>query len=58
MRFVQEFRSSRGGNLSNMTIQEMVGGVTQLILDHQVLFFFFFVKTPIIEGVFGGYLLH
>uniref|UniRef100_G3QC75 RING-type E3 ubiquitin transferase n=1 Tax=Gasterosteus aculeatus aculeatus TaxID=481459 RepID=G3QC75_GASAC len=35
MRFVQEFRSSRGGNLSNMTIQEMVGGVTQLILDHQ-----------------------
>ncbi|XP_037322958.2 E3 ubiquitin-protein ligase TTC3 [Pungitius pungitius] len=35
MRFVQEFRSSSGGNLSNMTIQEMVGGVTQLILDHQ-----------------------
>lgn len=46
MRFVQEFRSSRGGNLSNMTIQEMVGGVTQLILDHQVLFFFFFCEDP------------
>ncbi|KAM8899891.1 E3 ubiquitin-protein ligase TTC3 isoform 2-T2 [Spinachia spinachia] len=34
-RFVQEFRLSNGGNLSNMTIQEMVGRVTQLILDHQ-----------------------
>uniref|UniRef100_A0A3B4T8S4 RING-type E3 ubiquitin transferase n=1 Tax=Seriola dumerili TaxID=41447 RepID=A0A3B4T8S4_SERDU len=36
MRFVQEFRSSSGGSLSNMALQDVVGGVTQLILDHQV----------------------
>lgn len=36
MRFVQELRSSSGGSLSNMALQDMVGGVTQLILDHQV----------------------
>ncbi|XP_031724821.1 E3 ubiquitin-protein ligase TTC3 isoform X2 [Anarrhichthys ocellatus] len=35
MRFVQEFRSSSGGSLSSMSMQDMVGGVTQLILDHQ-----------------------
>ncbi|XP_042355060.1 E3 ubiquitin-protein ligase TTC3 [Plectropomus leopardus] len=34
-RFVQELRSSSGGSLSNMALQDMVGGVTQLILDHQ-----------------------
>ncbi|KAM8742285.1 E3 ubiquitin-protein ligase TTC3 isoform 2-T2 [Acanthopagrus schlegelii] len=35
MRFVQEMRSTSGGSLSNMALQDMVGGVTQLILDHQ-----------------------
>ncbi|XP_044226029.1 E3 ubiquitin-protein ligase TTC3-like isoform X3 [Thunnus albacares] len=35
MRFVQELRSSSGGSLSSMTLQDVVGGVTQLILDHQ-----------------------
>ncbi|XP_023117643.2 E3 ubiquitin-protein ligase TTC3 isoform X2 [Amphiprion ocellaris] len=35
MRFVQELRSTSGGNLSNMTLQDVVGGATQLILDHQ-----------------------
>ncbi|XP_054482046.1 E3 ubiquitin-protein ligase TTC3 isoform X1 [Anoplopoma fimbria] len=35
VRFVMELRSSSGGSLSSMTLQEMVGGVTQLILDHQ-----------------------
>ncbi|XP_070773182.1 E3 ubiquitin-protein ligase TTC3 [Enoplosus armatus] len=35
MRFVHEFRSSSGGSLSSMALQDMVGGVTQLILDHQ-----------------------
>ncbi|XP_056252841.1 E3 ubiquitin-protein ligase TTC3 isoform X1 [Seriola aureovittata] len=35
MRFVQEFRSSSGGSLSSMALQDVVGGVTQLILDHQ-----------------------
>ncbi|MEQ2162347.1 hypothetical protein GOODEAATRI_018770, partial [Goodea atripinnis] len=34
-RFVQEFRLSRGGSLNSMPLQEVVGGVTQLILDHQ-----------------------
>ncbi|XP_049448756.1 E3 ubiquitin-protein ligase TTC3-like isoform X9 [Epinephelus fuscoguttatus] len=34
-RFVQELRSSNGGSLGNMALQDMVGGVTQLILDHQ-----------------------
>lgn len=36
MRFVRELRSSSGGSLSSMTLQDVVGGVTQLILDHQV----------------------
>ncbi|XP_045895340.1 E3 ubiquitin-protein ligase TTC3 [Micropterus dolomieu] len=35
MRFVQEFRSTSGGSFSNMALQDMVGGVTQLILDNQ-----------------------
>ncbi|XP_047462561.1 E3 ubiquitin-protein ligase TTC3 isoform X2 [Mugil cephalus] len=35
MRFVQELRSSSGGSLNNMALQDVVGGVTQLILDHQ-----------------------
>ncbi|XP_063752092.1 E3 ubiquitin-protein ligase TTC3 isoform X2 [Eleginops maclovinus] len=35
MRFVQDFRLSSGGSLSNMSLQDMVGGVTQLIFDHQ-----------------------
>ncbi|XP_034540363.1 E3 ubiquitin-protein ligase TTC3 [Notolabrus celidotus] len=35
MRFVQELRSSSGGSLSSMALQDMVGGVSQLILDHQ-----------------------
>lgn len=34
--FVQEFRSSSGGTLSSVPFQEMVGGVTQLILEYQV----------------------
>nr|XP_019941403.1 PREDICTED: E3 ubiquitin-protein ligase TTC3 [Paralichthys olivaceus] len=37
MRFVQELRSSSGGSLSNMALQDLVSGVTQLILDHQEL---------------------
>lgn len=36
MKFVQELRSSSGGSFSSMTLQDVVGGVTQLILDHQV----------------------
>ena len=36
MRFVQDLRFSSGGSLNNMALQDMVGGVTQLILDHQV----------------------
>ncbi|XP_040906849.1 E3 ubiquitin-protein ligase TTC3 isoform X2 [Toxotes jaculatrix] len=35
MKFVQEFRSCSGGTLNNMALQDVVGGVTQLILDHQ-----------------------
>ncbi|XP_061596553.1 E3 ubiquitin-protein ligase TTC3 isoform X2 [Cololabis saira] len=35
MRYIQELRSSRGGSLNRMGLQDMVGGVTQLILDHQ-----------------------
>ncbi|XP_051257776.1 E3 ubiquitin-protein ligase TTC3 isoform X2 [Dicentrarchus labrax] len=35
MRFVRELRSSSGGSLASMGLQDMVGGVTQLILDHQ-----------------------
>ncbi|XP_076606314.1 E3 ubiquitin-protein ligase TTC3 [Chaetodon auriga] len=35
MKFVQELRSSSGGSLSSMALQDVVGGVTQLILDHQ-----------------------
>ncbi|KAI3373929.1 hypothetical protein L3Q82_022497 [Scortum barcoo] len=34
-RFIQEFRLSSGGSLTNIALQDMVGGVTQLILDHQ-----------------------
>lgn len=33
---VEEFRSSSGGTLSNVNWQDMVGGVTHLILEHQV----------------------
>lgn len=36
MRFFRELRYSSGGSLTNMTLQEMVGGVAQMILDHQV----------------------
>ncbi|XP_034405472.1 E3 ubiquitin-protein ligase TTC3 [Cyclopterus lumpus] len=35
MRFIQELRSSSSGSLSSMTLQDVVGGVTQLILDQQ-----------------------
>lgn len=35
-KYVQEFRSSRGGTLSSMLFQEMVGGVAQLILEYEV----------------------
>ncbi|XP_074467867.1 E3 ubiquitin-protein ligase TTC3 [Sebastes fasciatus] len=35
MRFVQELRSTSGGSLGSMALQDMVGGVSQLILDHQ-----------------------
>uniref|UniRef100_A0A3P9JLH2 RING-type E3 ubiquitin transferase n=1 Tax=Oryzias latipes TaxID=8090 RepID=A0A3P9JLH2_ORYLA len=35
VRFIQELRTTRGGMLSNMSLQDMVSGVTQLILDHQ-----------------------
>ncbi|XP_062263048.1 E3 ubiquitin-protein ligase TTC3 [Platichthys flesus] len=38
MRFVKELRSSSGGSLSNMALQDLVGGATQLILDHQDLY--------------------
>uniref|UniRef100_A0A3P9KP96 RING-type E3 ubiquitin transferase n=1 Tax=Oryzias latipes TaxID=8090 RepID=A0A3P9KP96_ORYLA len=37
VRFIQELRTTRGGMLSNMSLQDMVSGVTQLILDHQVI---------------------
>lgn len=33
---VEQFRSSSGGTLSSMPLQDMVGGVTQLILENQV----------------------
>uniref|UniRef100_A0A3B4YY58 RING-type E3 ubiquitin transferase n=1 Tax=Stegastes partitus TaxID=144197 RepID=A0A3B4YY58_9TELE len=36
MKFVQELRSTSGGTLSSMALQDVVGGATQLILDHQV----------------------
>lgn len=35
MKFIQEFRSTSGGSLGCMMLQDVVGGVTQLILDHQ-----------------------
>ncbi|XP_026183559.1 E3 ubiquitin-protein ligase TTC3 isoform X2 [Mastacembelus armatus] len=35
MRFVQQLRSSMGGSLGSMPLQDMVSGVSQLILDHQ-----------------------
>nr|XP_046266276.1 E3 ubiquitin-protein ligase TTC3 [Scatophagus argus] len=35
MRFIQELRSSSGGSLNSMELHDVVGGVTQLILDHQ-----------------------
>ncbi|KAM6983525.1 E3 ubiquitin-protein ligase TTC3 [Tautogolabrus adspersus] len=35
MKFFQELRSSNGGSLSSMALHDMVGGVSQLILDHQ-----------------------
>uniref|UniRef100_A0A3Q0SCZ1 RING-type E3 ubiquitin transferase n=1 Tax=Amphilophus citrinellus TaxID=61819 RepID=A0A3Q0SCZ1_AMPCI len=47
MRFVQELRSYSGGSFSSMTMQDVVGGVTQLILDHQVDIFLFLVFTPL-----------
>ncbi|XP_060941252.1 E3 ubiquitin-protein ligase TTC3 isoform X2 [Limanda limanda] len=37
-RFVKELRSSNGGSLSNMALQDLVGGATQLILDQQDLY--------------------
>lgn len=36
MKFIQELRSSSGGSFASMSLQDVVGGVTQLILDHQV----------------------
>lgn len=36
MKFIQELRSSSGGTLNSMNLQDMVAEVTQLILDHQV----------------------
>lgn len=33
---VEEFRSSSGGTVSSTRLQDMVGGVTQLILEYQV----------------------
>lgn len=36
MKFIQELRSSSGGTLNSMTLQDMVAAVTQIILDHQV----------------------
>ncbi|KAK2828692.1 hypothetical protein Q5P01_019726 [Channa striata] len=35
MKFIQVLRSSVGGTLNSMSLQDVVGGVTQLILDHQ-----------------------
>ncbi|KAM4545794.1 E3 ubiquitin-protein ligase TTC3 [Odontesthes bonariensis] len=35
MRYVKDFRLSRGGSLNSMKLEEVVGGVTQIILDHQ-----------------------
>lgn len=40
MRFIQELRSSSGGTFGSMALQDVVGGVTQLILDHQVIVVF------------------
>ncbi|KAM4547284.1 E3 ubiquitin-protein ligase TTC3 isoform 1-T1 [Fundulus diaphanus] len=34
-RFIQEFRTSRAGSLYNVSLQDVVSGVAQLILDHQ-----------------------
>ena len=52
MRFVQELRSTSGGSLSNMALQDMVGGVTQLILDHQV------VVVVVLVVVFDHHIIH
>ncbi|XP_059207602.1 E3 ubiquitin-protein ligase TTC3 isoform X2 [Centropristis striata] len=35
MKFMKELRSGGGGSLNSMSLQDLVGGVTQLILDHQ-----------------------
>ncbi|XP_067350334.1 E3 ubiquitin-protein ligase TTC3 isoform X1 [Channa argus] len=35
VKFIQQLRSSTGGSLNSMALQDVVGGVTQLILDHQ-----------------------
>ncbi|XP_017275398.1 E3 ubiquitin-protein ligase TTC3 isoform X2 [Kryptolebias marmoratus] len=35
MKYIQEFCLSRGGSLSSVALQDVVGGVTQRILDHQ-----------------------
>ncbi|XP_029956963.1 E3 ubiquitin-protein ligase DZIP3-like [Salarias fasciatus] len=34
-KFVQQLRSSSGGSLSSMALQDVVSGAAQLILDHQ-----------------------
>uniref|UniRef100_A0A667Y0B7 RING-type E3 ubiquitin transferase n=1 Tax=Myripristis murdjan TaxID=586833 RepID=A0A667Y0B7_9TELE len=36
MMFIQDLRSANGGSLSSMALQDVVNGVTQLILDQQV----------------------
>ncbi len=36
MKFVKELRLSSGGSLSFMALQDVVSGVTQMILDHEV----------------------
>ncbi|XP_037543757.1 E3 ubiquitin-protein ligase TTC3 [Nematolebias whitei] len=35
MKYIQEVRLSRGGSLNSMALQDVVGGVTQRILDNQ-----------------------
>ncbi|XP_077361008.1 E3 ubiquitin-protein ligase TTC3 isoform X2 [Festucalex cinctus] len=35
MKFLKELRSSNGGSLSSMTLQDVMSGVSQLILEHK-----------------------
>lgn len=36
MKFFKDLRSSNGGSLSNITLQDVVSAVSQLILDQEV----------------------